>query len=357
MVFSEIMSIFATKTTTAMTLLKKIQTSFSTQLSLLVAVFVLVTSGIVIFLLASFSEDGIRQEKIDTTLQALENTVLRIDNTLRQEEMTARLEKHRISVNRELIDRLIEESGSQELLKQSLPHVHLFVTLRDSSQLDAYITGAESGYRQLMYDDKEIYIFTQPVSNREYCLTAVCPAEDIYNYSRMYRVLLFWSIGGVLVLLYVLYLIIASHLRPLHVLADTAQRISEGNLDTLIPDSHHEHEASRLQSSLKKMQQSLKAYIAEMQQKQATLSSQNAELQAAYDHAKVYEQKKAKFLHDMTERMAAPVGQVCSSTDFICSNYGKLSQADVDKLEANIMDGTREIIELLDQLIKEPADA
>lgn len=105
------------------------------------------------------------------------------------------------------------------------------------------------------------------------------------------------------------------------------------------------------------MQQSLKAYIAEMQQKQTTLSSQNAELQAAYDHAKAYEQKKAMFLHDMTERMAAPVAQVCSSTDFICSNYGKLSQQDLDKLEANIMDGTRETIELLDQLIKEPADA
>lgn len=192
----------------------------------MVAVFVLLTSGIVIFLLASFSEDVIRQEKIDTTLQALENTVLRIDNTLRQEEMTARLEKQRISVNRELIDRLIDESGSQELLKQSLPHVHLFVTLRDSSQLDAYITGAESGYRQLMYDDKEIYVFTQPVNGREYCLTAVCPAEDIYNYSQMYRVLLFWSVGSVLALLYILYLIIASHLRPLHVLANTAQSIA-----------------------------------------------------------------------------------------------------------------------------------
>lgn len=340
-----------------MTLLTKIQTSFSTQLSLLVAGFVLVITGLVIFFLASYSKEGIRQEKIDTTLQALENTVVRIDNTLRQVEMTARLEKQNIRVNRQLIDRLIEESGSQELLKQSLPHVHLFVTLRDSSQLDAYITGAESGYRQLMYDNKEIYIFTQPISDREYCLTAVCPAEDIYNYSRMYYILLCWSIGGVLVMLFILYIIIGRHLLPLHRLADAAQSIAEGNLDTLIPDSHHEHEAGRLQSNLKKMQQSLKAYIGEMQQKQAILSAHNEELKAAYDQAEAYEQKKVKFLHDMSESMAAPVERVCSSTGVICSDYAKLSQEEVEYLEANIMDGTKEITELLDNLIKEPAYA
>jgi len=54
-----------------MTLIQKIRTSFSTQLSLWVAGFVLVISGVVIFLLARFSEDVIRDESIDTTIQAL----------------------------------------------------------------------------------------------------------------------------------------------------------------------------------------------------------------------------------------------------------------------------------------------
>ena len=76
------MLIFATKTSITMTLLKKkIQTSFSTQLSLMIAAFVLVTSGVVVFLLVSFSKDFLRQERIDTTMQALENLALRIDNT------------------------------------------------------------------------------------------------------------------------------------------------------------------------------------------------------------------------------------------------------------------------------------
>ena len=341
-----------------MTPLQKIRTSFSTQLSLWVAGFVVVISGLVIFLQVRFSKDVILDETTDATLQALENTALRIDNTLRESEMSARLEGQQFRVNRMRIDRLVAESNSLESLRQLLPNAQLFVTRRDSSQLDTYITGAESGYRQLMYDNKDIFIFTQPVGERQFSLAAVCPAEDIYDrYSRMYRLLLFWGIGGVLVLLYILYIVIARHLRPLHQLADAAQSIAEGNLDTSIPDSHHEHESGRLQSSLKKMQESLLAYMNEMQQKQATLSAQNAELQAAYGKAQAYEEKKAKFLHDMTNCMAAPVDQVCRSTNTICRDYAQLSRANMATLQADIMLGVEEITGLLDQLIKDPADA
>ena len=226
--------------------LQKIRTSFSSQLSLWVAGFVLVISAVVIILLVRFSEDVIRDETIDTTLQALENTALRIDNTLRQQEITARLENQRMRVNRSRIERLIEENGSEELLRKSLPNAQLFVTRRDSSQLDLFITGGERNYRQLMYDENEVYIFSQPLGERQFCIAAVCPAEDIYNkYSRMHQVLLIWGISGILVLLVVLYLIISRHLRPLHLLADAAQSIAGGNLDTPIPYSRHDHESGR----------------------------------------------------------------------------------------------------------------
>lgn len=340
-----------------MTPLQKIRTSFSTQLSLWVAGFVLIISAIVIILLGRFSEDVIRDETIDTTLQALENTALRIDNTLRQSEITARLENQRLRVNRSRIERLIEESGSLEQLRQSLPNAQLFVTRRDSSQLDLFITGGEKSYRQLMYDENEVYIFSQPLGERQFCIAAVCPADDIYSrYSRMHQVLLIWGIGGILVLLIVLYLIIARHLRPLHLLADTAQSIASGNLDTPIPDSHHEHETGRLQSSLKKMQHSLRDYMEEMQQKQTTLSRQNTELQAAYGEAQAYETMKTTFLTEMTAKMAAPVEQVCHSTEDICRDYTTLSKAEMTALQTDIMEGTNTIVELLDQLIIEPAE-
>jgi methyl-accepting chemotaxis protein len=139
-------------------------------------------------------------------------------------------------------------------------------------------------------------------------------------------------------------------------LADTAQSIASGNLDTAIPDSHHEHETGRLQSSLKKMQHSLRDYMEEMQQKQTTLSRQNTELQAAYGEAQAYETMKTTFLSEMTAKMAAPVEQVCHSTEDICRDYTTLSKAEMTALQTDIMEGTNTIVELLDQLIIEPAE-
>ena len=100
-----------------MKLLQKIRSSFTTQLALWVAAFVLVISGVVLILLARFSQNVIHDETTDATMQALENTALRIDNTLRQTEMTARLEHQRLRMNRMRIERLVEESGAQATLR------------------------------------------------------------------------------------------------------------------------------------------------------------------------------------------------------------------------------------------------
>jgi methyl-accepting chemotaxis protein len=339
-----------------MTLLQKIRTSFTTKLSLSVAGFVIVISGVVVVLLANFSEGVIRDETIDATMQALENTALRIDNTLRQAEMTARLEHGQLRVNRSRIERLIDENSALTTLQKTLPNAQLYVTRRDTSQFDAFITGGESGYRQLVYDDKDIYIFSQPVGERQYCLVAAAPAEDIYGkYARMQWILLTWSIIAVLALLYILYLVIGHHLRPLHRLADSAQAIADGALETPIADTRHQDETGRLQNSLSMMQRRLAAYMAEMQQKRDTLNHHHAELQAAYNEAQAYEKKKAKFLHDMTDRMAAPVELLCHSTDVICRDYQNLSKAEMTALQTDIMESSETIIKLLDQLIKDPA--
>ena len=341
-----------------MTIIEKIHTSFTMQLSLWVAGFVLVISGVVIFLLMRFSQNVIRDESIDITQQVLENTALRIDNTLRLVEMSARQEQQQLWVNRGRIEQIAEENGYEAIIRQSMPNAKLFVTRRDNSQLSTYIAGNERGYRQMFYDDREIFLFSQPIANRPFSLVAVCPAEDIYGkYSRMHHVLLGWGIGGVLILLYILYIVVGRHLLPLHRLADTAQSIANGRIDTPIPEAHHEHEAGRLQNSLKKMQSSLSAYMDEMQQKQTALSRHNAELQAAYAEAEAYETLKAKFLHSMTDRMAAPVEQVCRSTEMICRDYHLLAKPQMVALKTDILQATETITDLLDQLMAEPSMA
>ena len=335
-------------------IIQKIRTSSTTQLTLWVASLVTAISVVVIGLLAKFSQDVIFDETVDTTLQAMETTALRIDNTLRQKEMSARLEGGQVRVNRAAIDRLIEENGCLAKLHQTLPNAELYVTRRDSTQLGIFIAGQESGYRKLVHENREMFIFTQPLGDRPFVLTAVCPAEDVYGrYSRMEWFLWLRGVAGVLILLIVLYTVVGRHLRPLHRLADSAQSIANGNLDTPIPDAHHEHEVGRLQNSLAKMQQALKAYMTEMQQKQVTLSKQNAELKAAYAEVQAYEVKKTNFVHDMTAQMAKPVDSLCQQAETICRDAATMTKEEMAQRQAVIMQDSETITQLLDKLMKE----
>jgi len=337
-----------------MTVLSKIRQSFTTQLSLWVAGFVLVISGLVIYLLAWFSQGVIHDETIDTTMQVLENTALRIDNSLRQSEMTARLERQQMEVNGSRIEHLLEENRALDKFKASLPNAQYYVTHRDSSQFQAIVTGAEGGYSQIVHEGKEMYVFLQPVGNRPYTIAVVSPATDIYSrFSRMQWILSSWGIGAILFLLVILYNVIGRHLRPLHNLADTAQAISQGALDMPIARSHHHDETGRLQNSLSKMQRRLAANMEEMQQKQATLSRQNAELKAAYDEAEAYEARKAAILHDLTDSMGEPVEILCRRTETICQYYSKLTKQDMTDLQSDIMKSSETITKLLDKLIKD----
>ena len=339
-----------------MSIIHRIRTSFTTQLTLWVASLVTAISAVVIGLLAMFSQDVIFDETVDTTLQAMETTALRIDNTLRQKEMSARLEGGQVRANRAAIDRLIEENDCLAKLRQTLPNAKLYVTRCDSTQLGIFIASEESGYRKMEHEDREMFIFTQPLGDRPFVLTAVCPAEDVYGrYSRMQWFLLLRGVVGVLILLIVLYAVVGRHLRPLHRLADSAQSIANGNLDTPIPDAHHEHEVGRLQNSLAKMQQALKAYMTEMQQKQVTLSKQNTDLKAAYAKVQAYEEKKAVFVRDMTAQMARPVERLCQEAETICRDAATMTREEMAQRQAVIMKDSETITQLLDKLMKETA--
>jgi nitrogen fixation/metabolism regulation signal transduction histidine kinase len=171
----------------------------------------------------------------------------------------------------------------------------------------------------------------------------------------MERFLWFRGVAGVLILLIVLYAVVSRHLRPLHWLADSAQRIANGNLDTPIPATHHEHEAGRLQTSLKKMQQALKAYMTEMQQKQVTLRRQNAELKTAYAEVQAYEVKKSNFVRDMTAQMAQPVESLCQQADAICRGAATMTRQEMTQRQQAITKDSENITQLLDDLMKETA--
>jgi methyl-accepting chemotaxis protein len=321
-------------------LIHKIRSSFTIQLTIWVAGGVLVISAVVIILLARYSQQVIKDESLETSKQLLENMAVRINNELRQADISARLEHRVFKVTKPLIEKLIEENNQMTAIKQSLPHIQLYVVESD----------AADAADPLQQDGQQVFTFQEEIYNKQFSIVAICPASDLYDkYADMQVYLLLRGIIGVLVLLFILWKVIARHLRPLHVLADSAQRIADRHLDETIPDTHHQDEIGQLQNSLSKMQHSLADYMEEMRQKQDTLNRQNAELQEAYSEAQEYERVKDKFIHDMTDQLAQPVDTVCRNTYSICADYKTMAKAEMAKKQINILQATETITSLLDQ--------
>jgi methyl-accepting chemotaxis protein len=310
------------------------------QLTIWVAGGVMVISAVVIILLARFSQQVIKDESLEISKQLLENMAVRINNELRQAEISARLEHRVFIVNKHLIEKLIEENNQLTAIKQSLPHIQFYVVESDAAGED----------NPLQQEDEQTYTFKEDIYNNQYSIIAICPASDLFDkYADMQVFLLLRGIICVLVLLFILWKVIARHLRPLHVLADSAQRIADGHIEETIPDSNHQDEIGQLQNSLSKMQHSLAAYMEEMRHKQDTLNRQNTQLQEAYSEAQEYERVKDKFLHDMTDQLAQPVDTVCRNTYSICTDYKTMSKAEMAKKQINILQATETITSLLDQ--------
>ena len=108
-------------------LVQKIRSSFTLQLTIWVGGSVLLISAVVIILLARFSQQVIRDESIEITQQVLENMAMRIDNELRQADISARLEHRTFTIDRLMIEkmmrgRLISTGRPAELY---VPDIHL----------------------------------------------------------------------------------------------------------------------------------------------------------------------------------------------------------------------------------------
>ena len=326
--------------TSIIKLVQKIRRSFTLQLTIWVGGGVLLISAVVILLLARFSQQVVRDESIEITQQALENMAVRINNELRQADISARLEHRTFTIDKPMIEKMIEENNQLTAIMQSLPHAQFYVTESKATEKD----------NSSLHKDQQNYTFRESIYGDRFNIVAVCPIHDFSDkYSDVQISLVMWGIVGVMILLIILWKVIAYHLLPLHQLADSAQSIADGHLNETIPDTNHKDEIGQLQNSLSKMQLSLAAYMEEMQQKQDTLNRQNDKLEEAYSEAQEYERVKDKFLHDMTNRMAKPVDTICRNTYSICAEYNTLSKAEFTKKQIDVLDATETITLLLDQ--------
>lgn len=140
------------------------------------------------------------------------------------------------------------------------------------------------GYRELILDGEENYVFFKPLGDTGWSVGLVCPAKDIFSgYFRLFNTIIGIVIIGLLLMLMSFSSILSKQLEPLEELAWQAETIASGRFDEDIALSDRNDEIGQLSNSFRDMQQSLIKQMDELKQINEQKGRIEGELKIARD--------------------------------------------------------------------------
>jgi len=156
---------------------------------------------------------------------------------------------------------------------------------------DTTITGlghamqaGQEGYRELVIDGVDSYVFFKPLDDTGWSVGLVCPAEDIFEgYYRLINAIIGIVIVGLLLMLMSFSSIFNKQLEPLEELAWQAEEIASGHFDEELEESDRNDEIGKLTNSFRHMQQSLVTQMDELKQINEQKGRIEGELKIARD--------------------------------------------------------------------------
>lgn len=227
---------------------------------------------------------------------------------------------------------------------------------------EAMVNG-ERGYKPFVMDGRDWYVFYRPfkrsavpgraMEELKWSVGVVYPEDDIFGgYNLLLTIVLGIAIFGMLLALVLCTYITHRQLEPLHLLTESAKRITNGNYDEDIPDSRRKDEIGQLQFHVKEMQKALAARMSDLQKSTDALQERNEVLKQAYIQTQEADRVKTAFLHHMTNQMTSPAGTIVKSVTELCNHYHDYtSQEATDEVDI-IQSESQVITQLLDNLIE-----
>ena len=257
---------------------------------------------------------------------------------------------------------IVRPSGNKSFLQTAFS---LYGDDADVGEAVKAMVSGETGYKPFRLNGINYYVFFKPfkraavpgrsMEKLEWSVGIIYPEDDIFgDYNSLSTYVLAIAVVGLLLLFLCCRVMINRQLKPLLMLTASAQRIAKGKYNELIPDSRQADEVGRLQDNFQKMQQSLSAYIGELEQLKTTLQQHGEDLNAAYNQAQKADRMKTAFLHNMTNQMLGPAEAIEKDVNALCND--NTGNQNISQLSDDIQQNGSTIAELLDNLISISAD-
>lgn len=213
----------------------------------------------------------------------------------------------------------------------------------------------ENGIRSVHMFGKESYVLFKELNNKHWSACIVCPEKDIFSANRRYLVyMIVITLVGILLIMAFCFYFVNTQLNPLNMLAQSAQRITQGNYATMIPSTSRVDEIGILQNNFGAMQTSLSRNIQQLSQLSDTLKERNEELGAIHARVKDADNVKMKIIHNIADKMIMPIKEIEGVVTNLEGRRADLQKEDVQKMSEEMMGHTKVITDLLDQMLDIP---
>ena len=137
--------------------------------------------------------------------------------------------------------------------------------------------------RAVLVNRKETYVFYYPVTGTDWMLVETIPTIGLDMFGMAVGIIILIVIGLVLLVTFlVCYITIKRTAKPLKLLADTADKVAQGQFDTLLPSIKQRDEICQLRDSFENMQHSLTTYIENLKSTTSEKASIENELKIAH---------------------------------------------------------------------------
>ena len=210
----------------------------------------------------------------------------------------------------------------------------------------------KSGMQEVLVDGQNAFVFYRPIGNAGWSMAIVCPESDVFYgyYQLLYTV---WGtiIIGLLVILFVCYQAVRGGISPLSLLAQQSHDIAEGRFDNLLPRTKRTDTIGQLQNSFVDMQQSLKAYMNNIQQMNTQMEQHNQKLQQANEQAIIADNKKTAFLKDMMHQIRTPLNIIGGFAQVLNENFHELPDDETSNIIYMIQDNSRKFVRISRMLV------
>ena len=210
----------------------------------------------------------------------------------------------------------------------------------------------KSGMQEVLVDGQNAFVFYRPIGNAGWSMAIVCPESDVFYgyYQLLYTV---WGtiIIGLLVILLVCYQAVRGGISPLSLLAQQSHDIAEGRFDNLLPRTKRTDTIGQLQNSFVDMQQSLKAYMNNIQLMNTQMEKRNKELQQANEQAIIADNKKTAFLQDMMHQIRTPLNIIGGFAQVLNENFHELPDDETSNIIYMIQDNSRKFVRISRMLV------